>query len=61
MRQIKRCVSIFLACMCLLTSTAFATIKASEQISSYSIYAAPAGDGQIGVEFSITGTHKTER
>ena len=60
MRQIKRCVSIFLACMCLLTSTAFATIKASEQISSYSIYAAPAGDGQIGVEFSITAPYFME-
>ena len=54
MKQIRRCVSILLACMCLLTSTAFASEKASDQIASYSIYVAPAGDGQIGMEFSIT-------
>lgn len=54
MKQIKRCVSILLACMCLLTSTAFATEKASEQISSYSMYVAPMGNGQLGMDFSIT-------
>ena len=54
MKQIRRCVSILLACMCLLTSTAFASEMASDQITMYSIYVAPAGDGQIGIEFTIT-------
>lgn len=54
MKQIRLCVSILLACLCLLTCTAFATEKASDQITMYSIYVAPAGDGQIGMEFTIT-------
>ena len=54
MKQIRRCVSILLACMCLLTSTAFASENASDQIVAYSIYVEPAGDGQIGMEFSIS-------
>lgn len=60
MRQMKQCVSILLVCMCLLTSTAFATEKASEQISSYSIYAAAMGNGQIGMDFSITAPYYME-
>lgn len=60
MRQMKQCVSILLVCMCLLTSTAFATEKASEQISSYSIYAAAMGNGQIGMEFSISAPYFME-
>lgn len=54
MKQIKRCVSILLACMCLLTSTAFASEKASDQIATYSMYVAPMGNGQLGMDFSIT-------
>lgn len=54
MKQIRRCVSILLVCMCLLTSTAFASEKASDQIASYSVYVAPVGDGRIGMDFSIT-------
>lgn len=54
MKQIRRCVSILLACMCLLTSTSFASEKASDQIVAYSIYVEPVGNGQIGMEFSIS-------
>lgn len=60
MKQVRRCVSILLVCVFLLTSTAFASTKASEQISSYRIYVAPAGDGQIGMEFSITAPNFME-
>lgn len=54
MKQVRRCVSILLACMFLLTSTAFAATNASDQIVSYSIYVAPVGNGRIGMEFTIT-------
>lgn len=54
MKQVKRCVSILLACMCLLTSTALAATNASDQIVAYSIYVAPIGNGQIGMDFSIS-------
>ena len=60
MKQIRRCVSILLACMCLLTSTAFASENASDQIVAYSIYVEPAGDGQIGMEFSISAPYFME-
>lgn len=60
MKQIKRSVSIFLACMCLLTSSAFAATYASDQISSYFIYVAPMGDGQLGIDFSITAPYYME-
>ena len=60
MKQVRRCVSILLACMCLLTSTAFASEKASDQIVSYFMYAAPMGNGEIGIDFSITATAKME-
>lgn len=54
MKQIRRCVSVLLACMCLLTSTAFASENASDQIVAYSMYVEPVGNGQIGIEFSIS-------
>lgn len=53
MKQVRRCVSILLACMFLLTSTAFASEKASDQIASYAIYATPIGNGQISIDFTI--------
>lgn len=54
MKQVRRCVSILLVCVLMLTTSAFATAKASEQISSYSIKAIPVGSGQIAIEFTIT-------
>ena len=60
MKQIRRCVSLLLACMCLLTSTAFASENASDQISSYFIYVAPMGNGQLGMDFSITAPYYME-
>lgn len=55
MKQIRRCVSILLVCMFLLTSTAFASTKASDQIASYAMYVNPIGNGQIAIDFTITG------
>ena len=60
MKQIKRCVSILLACMCLLTSTAFAATNASDQIVSYSMNAAPIGNGQITIDFTIMARFNME-
>lgn len=60
MKQIRRCVSILLACMCLLASTAFASENASDQIVAYSIYVEPVGNGQIGMEFSISAPYFME-
>lgn len=54
MKQIKRYVSILLACMCLLTSSALAATNASDQIVSYFIDAGPMGNGRIGIDISIT-------
>lgn len=53
MKQVRRCVSILLACMFLLTSTAFASEKASDQIASYAVYVTPIGNGQISIDFTI--------
>lgn len=60
MKQIRRCVSILLACMCLLTSTVFASENASDQIASYFMYVAPMGNGQLGMDFSITAPYYME-
>lgn len=60
MKQIKRCVSILLACMCLLTSSALAATNASDQIVSYSIYATPIGNGQITIDFTIMAPFNVE-
>lgn len=54
MKQVKRCVSILLVCMFLLTSTVFASEKASDQIGSYAMYVTPIGNGQISIDFTIT-------
>lgn len=56
MKRIMRCIPILLVCALLMATTSFATTKASEQIASYSIYAAPMGNGKIGIDFSITAT-----
>ena len=57
MKMIKRCIPLLLVCALLVTTTSFASTKASEQISSYSIYAGDAGNGKIGIEYSITATN----
>ena len=46
--------------MCLLASTAFASENASDQIVAYSIYVEPVGNGQIGMEFSISAPYFME-
>ena len=43
MKMIKRCIPLLLVCALLVTTTSFASTKASEQISSYSSYAGDAG------------------
>ena len=54
MKLVKRFIPLLLACACLLSTTAFASTKASSQIASYYINAAAIGNGQIGIDFSIT-------
>lgn len=54
MKQVRRCISILLVCVFMLTTSAFAAVNASDQIVMYSIYAIPIGDGQISIEFTIT-------
>lgn len=54
MKLIKRFIPLLLLCACLLSTTAFASTKASDQIVSYFIAATPVGSGQIAIDFSIT-------
>lgn len=56
MKQVRRCVSILLVCVLMLTTSAFAATKASDQIVSYSIYATPIGNGKITIDFTIMAT-----
>ena len=54
MKLVKRIVPLLLACALLMATPAFASEKASDQISSYLIDVAPMGNGRIVIEFSIT-------
>lgn len=56
MKRIKRCLPILLVCALLMATTSFATVKASEQLARYNIYAASMGNGKIGIDVSVTAT-----
>ena len=54
MKLVKRFIPLLLACACLLSTTSFASDKASDQIVSYYINAGAIGQGKINIDFSIT-------
>lgn len=56
MKLVKRYLLLMLVCVCLISNTAFASTNASAQIASYYMNAAAIGNGQIGIDFSITAT-----
>ena len=61
MKSLQRFFSILVACMVFLSTTAFATPRASEQIYRYYLDAGSDADNHIIVDFSIGATGMMDR
>ena len=58
--KLKRTIVLILLLAVCLSSSAYASPKASQYISSYSAYVYPTGRGNMQIWFDITGTGKVD-
>lgn len=61
MKKVKCCITLLLVCALFAANSVSAFARASEQIDSYYMDVTPAGNGEIAIMFSVTGTGMMNR